>query len=119
MNMSENSQPMANLSTQFSHEHGFSYSERDETLNFHRELSNIDVDHVVNPDEDLQLDTSVILNAGALAKALVLKGKLTDSYKKMAKWSSFNSTQKKRFTSVWKALDGILAFLSLNASHHP
>ena len=105
--MSQISQPTVNLSTQMPLEHVSLSAADDETENFHKELSNINVDHVVNADDDLQLDPSVILNAGALAKALVLKGKLADTYKKIAKWSSFNNSQKKRFIAVWKALDGI------------
>ena len=74
--------------------------------NFQRDLRNIDVNSITPSDLDVQLDDAVVLHAGPLAKRLVQMGKLSDTYKKIAKWPSFSASQKKKFITVWKTLDG-------------
>ena len=82
-----------------------------ETSTFYQDISRIDVSHVNNPDIEGDLGANVALNAGQLAKLLVKETLLAATYGKVAKWASFTSAQKKKFTIVWKALPGMIYYL--------
>ena len=61
-------------------------------INFQQDLRNIDVNSITPADIDVQLDATVVLNAGPLAKHLVQMWRLTGIYMKIAKWPSFSAS---------------------------